>query len=104
MGATWWNGSKTILDRYGADPIRNMRTVDERRSFDEGEIMGGMLRCGRCGTRPAHPPVGRNGSALRDRGLRNPLRAGLSKLGEDEGPRTLCLATLDEEKGADEGD
>ena len=89
---------ETILDRYGADPSEH-RDQSMKRLIDEGEKWAGMLD-----------------GALRDAALiasaqriehyeiavYGTLASWAKQLGEDEDLDAL-LATLDEEKGADEG-
>jgi len=89
---------ETILDRYGADPSEH-EDQSMKRLIDEGEKWAGMLD-----------------GALRDAALiasaqriehyeiavYGTLACWAKQLGEDEDLEAL-LATLDEEKGADEG-
>jgi len=89
---------ETILDRYGADPSEH-EDQSMKRLIDEGEKWAGMLD-----------------GALRDAALiasaqriehyeiavYGTLASWAKQLGEDEDLDAL-LATLDEEKGADEG-
>jgi len=89
---------ETILDRYGADPSEH-EDQSMQRLIDEGEKWAGMLD-----------------GALRDAALiasaqriehyeiavYGTLACWAKQLGEDEDLEAL-LATLDEEKGADEG-